>query len=154
MSKLFGSKSNDASDQQGKLPLLSDLQPEIEAEADRLEALPLPQLAAEVLTTAFAADYKPDGGMLEMEEIVDAFVPPHGEWTSSWKERPAPPEALDRLRDLIREGVQRLEHTGLLMPTGYTATWYHVGYVTTRRGRAALADGSVERVLSTAATSA
>ena len=42
-----------------------------------------------------------------------------------------------------------LEHAGLLMPKGYSSNgnWYHAGYVTTRRGRAALASNSVEQML-------
>jgi hypothetical protein len=149
MSKLFGTKSSEVSDQQDQLPLVSELEPEIEAEANRLAALSLPQLAAEVLTKAFSAEYEPDAGMLEVGAIVDACLPPHGEWTGSpWKEPPAP-DALLLLRDLIREGVQVLEHAGLLMPKGYSTNgnWYHAGYVTTRLARTAIADGSVERIL-------
>ena len=92
--------------------------------------------------TALAPDYEPDGGLLELDGIVDAFLPAQGEWSGAPWKAPAAPEALLRLRDLVREGVQALEHDGLLMPKGHSSNgnWYHAGYVTTRRGRAALAD--------------
>ena len=64
-----------------------------------------------------------------------------------------PPEGLLRLRDVVREGLQVLEHAGLLVVKGYTiqGDLFQYGYVTTRRGRAALTDGSLERKLSAAA---
>jgi hypothetical protein len=90
--------------------------------------------------------------MREIDAMMDAFLPAHGEWTGApWKE-PDPPQAFFVMRDLIREGVQVLEHAGLLMPKGYSSNgnWYHAGYVTTRRARAALSGGTVERILSAA----
>jgi hypothetical protein len=150
MSKLFGSKVGEAQSESDGLPLLTELEPQIEAEADRLDSLPLPRLGAEVLTKAFSPDYRPDSGMKEIDAVIDAFLPPHSEWTGSPWKAPQPSDAECRLRDLIREGVQVLEHRGLLMPKGYSTNgnWYHAGYVTTRVARAALADGSVEQTLS------
>jgi hypothetical protein len=153
MSPLFGSKGREEAEQSDQLPLVSDLGPQIEAEANRLEAMLLAELAAEIVRTAFSADYQPDQGMLEVPAIVDAFLPPHGDWTGSPWKAPAAPEGLLRLRDTIREGLQILEHAGLLMPKGYNiqGDFFQYGYVTTRRGRAALTDGSLERILSAAA---
>jgi hypothetical protein len=41
MSKLFRSKPHEAEGEKDDLPLLSELQPEIEAEVQRVDALPL-----------------------------------------------------------------------------------------------------------------
>jgi hypothetical protein len=132
--------------------LVSDLGPQIEAQANRLEAMPLSELAAEILRTSFAADYQPDQGMLEVPVIVDAFLPPHGDWTGAPWKTPSAPEGLLRLRDTIREGLQALDHAGLVMPKGYNiqGDLFQYGYVTTRRGRAALTDGSLEQILAAA----
>src|SRR4051794_2134646 len=119
MSPFFGSRSSDDDAQENQLPLLSQLGPEIESQADRLSALPLPALAAEILTTAFSASYEPSAGLLEFGAVVDAFLPAHGTWTGTPWKAPAPPEALLRLNDVIREGLQVLEHAGLLAPKGY-----------------------------------
>jgi hypothetical protein len=153
MSPLFGSKGHEEAGQSDQLPLVSDLGPQIEAESDRLEVLPLSDLAGEILRTAFSGQHEPDRGMLEVAEIVDAFLPPHGDWTGPIYKAPAPPEGLLRLRDVVREGLQVLEHAGLVMVKGYTiqGDLFQYGYVTTRRGRAALTDGSLERTLSAAA---
>ena len=54
MSPLFGSKGHEEAGQSDQLPLVSDLGPQIEAESDRLEVLPLSDLAGEILRTAFS----------------------------------------------------------------------------------------------------
>jgi hypothetical protein len=153
MSPLFGSKGHEEASESDQLPLVSDLGPQIEAESNRLEALPLPDLGDEILRKTFSADHEPDRGMLEMAEIIDAFLPPHGEWTGPIYKAPAPPEGLLRLRDVVREGLQVLEHAGLVMVKGYNiqGNLFQYGYVTTRRGRAALTDGSLEQIRSAAA---
>jgi len=153
MSKLFHANSDGSEEeQQEQLPLLSELVPEIEAEANRLEAMALPQLATEILQKAFKAEYEPGSGIMEIGGVIDVFLPPHGEFNGPVWKIPEPSEAEYRLRDLIREGVQALEHASLLMPEGYSTNgnWYHAGYVTTRLARAALADGSAERIVSAA----
>jgi hypothetical protein len=154
MSKLFRSKADEADGEKDGLPLLSELQPEIEAEVQRLDELPLPQLAAEVLSKAFQAEYKPDSGIKEVGEVVGAMLPPHGEYPGPFYKWPQPSAAEYRLRDLVREGLQVLEHARLLMPKGYSTNgnWYHSGYVTTRLARAAMADGSVAQILSSVAS--
>jgi hypothetical protein len=149
MTPLFGSKGHEDARQSNELPLVSDLGPQIDAESNRLEALPLSKLAEEILRTAFSAEYEPDRGMLEVAHIVDAFLPPHGDWAGAIYKAPPPPEGLLRLRDVVREGLQVLEHAGLLMVKGYNiqGDFFQYGYVTTRRARAALSDGSLERIL-------
>lgn len=115
--------------------------------------MPPSELGAEILRTAFSADYQPDHGMREVPAVIDAFLPPHGDWTGAPSKAASAPEGLLRLRDTIREGLQVLDHAGLLMPKGYNiqGDFFQYGYVTTRRGRAALTDGSLDRILSVAA---
>src|SRR5579859_1476436 len=123
-----------------KLPRLAELGPQIGVEVRRLEALPLPELAAEVMTNAFSPAYTPGAGMMELGAIADHFLPDYG-----------PPRAGDTttneeyaLRDLIAEGVQVLERALLVRPKfGYGGNLAGYGWVTTRLGRSALASGSV-----------
>ena len=123
-----------------KLPRLTQLGPQIGAEVRRLAALTLPQLATEIMTTAFKPEYMP-GAMTELGAIADCFLPEYG-----------PPRAGDttsqeehELRDLIAEGVQVLEQTRLVRPAfGYGGNLAGYGWVTTRLGRSALATASVQ----------
>jgi hypothetical protein len=156
MSRMFGSKAADADGHEDQLPLLSELAPEVEALADRLAALPLPRLAAEVMTNAFKPEYEPGLGVTELEAILDTFLPPHGEFTGAIYKRPSPSAAEYSIRDLVREAAQLLEHAGLLIPKHYESNgnWTVLGWGTTRLGRAALTDGSVERRVGASAPSA
>jgi hypothetical protein len=154
MSKLFGSRPARADDGEDQLPLLSQLTPEVEAVAQRLAALALPQLAAEVMTNAFTADFEPGPdnepgqGLTEITVMVETFLPPHGEFTGPVWKAPARSAAEYRIRDMVSDAVQILEHACLVKPSWYESNgnWTNLGYVTTRLGRAALADGSVERL--------
>jgi hypothetical protein len=126
-----------------KLPRLAQLGPQIGVEVERLAALTLPQLATEVMTKAFKAEYAP-GGMIELGAITDFFLPDYG-----------PPRAGDsmsleeyELRDVIAEGVQVLEQARLLRPSfGYGGNLAGYGWVTTRLGRSALASGRVQSMV-------
>jgi hypothetical protein len=112
------------------------------AEAERLDALALPQLAAEVMRGAFTTDYTPDL----------TPIPP-----TDWILVPAdlknarldlPPELSVRLRDLAGEGMQLLEHKRLVrVEARHTGTTFSHGYLTTRLGRKALASGTLEQIL-------
>jgi hypothetical protein len=126
---------------------MSELAPEVEATAERLAALPLPQLAAEVMANAFKQEYEPGGGLTELAAIVDTFLPPHGEFTGPVYKQPAPSAAEYSIRDVVREATQLLEHSGLLVQQHYESNgnWTHLGWGTTRLGRAALTDGSIEQ---------
>jgi hypothetical protein len=114
----------------------------LQAEIERLEALALPQLAAEVMRAAFTTDYPPDLSPL-----------PPSEWMlmpGDLKNTPVdvPTELSARLRDLAAEGIQVLEHKGLVRVEAHHAgTSFTHGYLTTRLGRQALADSTLERIL-------
>jgi len=89
--------------------------------------------------------------MKEIGDVLDAMLPPHGEYPGPFYKWPQPSAAEYRLRDLTREGLQVLEHARLVMPKGYSTNgnWYKSGWVTTRLARTALANRSVDQILST-----
>jgi hypothetical protein len=127
-----------------KLPRLSQLGPQVGAEVERLWALPIRQLAVEVMTKAFRADYNPGAGIQELGGIVGYFLPECG------PERmgdTTPPEVV-ALEDLLAEAVQVLEHARLIRPKfGYSGQVACQGWATTRLGRSALASGTVQTAL-------
>jgi hypothetical protein len=63
------------------------------------------------------------------------------------------PDAFFALQDLVTEAMQLLQTAGLIMPRSYKVNQDHAysqwlnGLVTTRRGRAALANGTVGRIV-------
>lgn len=114
---------------------------------DRLAGLSLPQLAAEVMNTAFGSDGFADdssvtvggpnvGGGPDPYTIADELAPGG-----------LPEPVRQDLARLVAEGLQVLEHAGLVRPQMHTASG-SIDFACTRKGRAALRDGSVERLLS------
>ena len=110
----------------------------LEAEADRASSLPLPQLAAELMTRAFTATELrvADGRYLTLGTMVTRFAP----GTSHHDE-----ELFQRFAELVSEGLQVLEHASLVH--GPVAAMGVDGYTATRLGRAALARGAVDRII-------
>jgi hypothetical protein len=124
-----------------KLPRLAELGPQIGVETRRLDALTLAQLATEVMTRAFTAEYTPGTGMIGLGGIADYFLPDYGAPRSG--DTTSPEE--HTLSDLLAEGVQLLEHARLVRPRfGYGGGLAGYGWVTTRLGRWALASGNVQ----------
>ena len=106
----------------------------LEAEADRASSLPLPQLAAEVMTKSFRVTE--DGGHPSFGILVTRFAP----GTSHFDEK-----LFQRFAELVGEGLQVLEHASLVR--GPVTTNDGNGYALTRLGRAALERGAVDRIL-------
>jgi hypothetical protein len=114
----------------------------LDGEVARLSALSLPELAAEVMTKAMSvlsdSDY-PDGTALELFNLVRVMMP-----------APLRDEAESdvRLLELVGEGVQVLEQARLVRLEAWAqAQFYHVGYLPTRLGRAALEANAVDRII-------
>jgi hypothetical protein len=135
--------------------------PQLDAEVARLQGLSLAQLAAEVMTKGFSAQYDPTGGPQDAPGIADAFFPRpdfklsdstiHGEQRNAREQStPGTPEyQLLVLADLVAEGVQVLEHAALVcQKTDFQGQVFNAGYITTRLGRTALERNAVDRVLS------
>jgi hypothetical protein len=135
-------------------PLLSELGPEIQVVADRLKALSLSELGSEVLTQIFTPEYQvTNAETWSLIEITEHFMPPHR--SPKFNEADEATDAECQVHELIAEAVQLLEHAALLMHRNHYYTHNHFrdyteGYATTRLGREALTDGSVERRLAAA----
>jgi hypothetical protein len=143
MSPLFGNKGND-SDKNAAVHAQSSA---LQSEVDRLDALPLPQLASEVMTKGFgpggpgedAQNSVTVGGMSvnagpTVGDIASALVPG------------CSGELAFRLARIAAEGVQTLEHASLVRTQMHTSTGA-LDYAASRLGRSALQQGTVDRVL-------
>ena len=111
----------------------------LEAEADRAGSLPLPQLAAEVMTRSFRAteDLRFENGRYPgFGTLVSRFAPD----TSHHDEK-----LYQRFAELVGEGLQVLEHASLVR--GPVPASGGDGYALTRLGRAALERGAVDRII-------
>jgi hypothetical protein len=125
---------------------------ELAEEIERLDRLPLPVLAAEVMDKAFGpgAEWEDpeeevtiggpaDGAGATVIGIAAAIAP--GGSTKAADER-----TRLRLQRLVAEGVQALEHAALIRPQGHTGIG-SLDYTPTRLGRKVLAAGAVAEVV-------
>jgi hypothetical protein len=124
----------------------------LEAEIERLDRLPLPALAAEVMGKAFgpAAEWEDpeeevtvggsnDGAGATVEAIATAMAP-------DGTIRAVDERTRLRLQRLVAEGVQALEHASLIRAQMHTAMG-GFDYTQTRLGRTVLAAGAVAEVV-------
>jgi hypothetical protein len=134
--------------------------PQLDAVLERLSALSLPQLAAEVMTEGFSSNYDPGDTGRTVAVIAAGFCPAPQlrlRDTTVRAQKRAMREASDptstqskslQLQDLVREGLQALEKASLVEPkTTNQGEATMVGYVTTRLGRDALEQNAVDRAL-------
>jgi hypothetical protein len=124
MSPLFG-----GGNKPGDKPRLDG----VRSETDRLSALPLGQLAAEVIARGFDLEDKGDHGRTSVHEMALRMVPDYLFQSQ---------DQIWELQELIGEGVQLLEHARLVQCT-VVGTDRRIQWVLTRRGRQAVADGTV-----------
>ncbi len=129
----------------------------MKAELDRLSSLSLPQLAAEVMVRVFG----PGGPGADEEdvqvgqanihagpdlyEISRLFEADRG-FSLTFPPTDDLGKLLERIRRLVAEGLQELEHASLIRVQMHTAMGC-LDYATTRRGRAALEGSEVEQIL-------
>ena len=104
----------------------------------RLAALPLTDLAVEVMQKGFGPDGPADDGLPTVKMIMTAIVPDALRLDSG---------AMRELYDLIGEGVQVLEQAALVRGTYWNGTG-GLYFTLTRRGHAALQGGDVAAALS------
>jgi hypothetical protein len=121
---LFGNKQNKAEQDTAA-----------KAEADRLVALPVPDLAAEVLP-AFGAD-GPGKGDKEIGTFQVAMF--------LMKDYPRGNQLVKQLLDPVREAFQALENSGLIMAKIHNTGISNV--IITRAGTEALATGTAAQLL-------
>ena len=142
MAKRFGAEGDDHADVAA-----------FTAEIARVNSLPLAQLAAEVMVRGFGPDGPGGPGKQATIEApsdlgftrVTAYVIA-AEFSPAFRSRSVPSQLRLSLDYLIAEGLQVLEHACLVR-----VRWHRdigdLDYAATRLGRAALAQGAVERVL-------
>ncbi|MBS1888250.1 MAG: hypothetical protein JSU06_13790 [Actinobacteria bacterium] len=123
----------------------------LEAEIERLDRLPLPMLAAEVMGRAFG----PGAEWEDPEEEVTVggsggagatIAGLAGAMAPEGSGRGADERLGGRLERLVAEGMQALEHAALVRPQVH-ATADGLDYTPTRLGRKALATGAVAEVV-------
>jgi hypothetical protein len=120
----------------------------VQAELERLQSLTIEQVAAEVMTRTFVPS-GPLGGELRDNAVADAFLPDTmRREISRLKDHPLAGhenEPYWKLKPLVREALQVLEHDGLVV---YEPKNRLPGYFrATQLGTDALAQGAVERVI-------
>jgi len=124
----------------------------VEAEIERLDQLPLPMLAAEVMGKAFGpgAEWEdpeeevtvggPNDGAGATVEMIATAMAPDG------STRAVDDRARLRLRRLVAEAMQALEHASLIRAQMHSAMG-GFDYTPTRLGRTVLAAGAVAEVV-------
>ncbi len=113
----------------------------LRAELTRIDALPLPQLAVEVMVRGFGPGGPADGCFATPETIAGAFNPAEGSFGID-------NQALLDMGEVVVEALQVLEHARLVrMTVDGSGGVYHVYFGATRFGRAALAQNTVEQAL-------
>jgi hypothetical protein len=136
----------------GRLPSLYEFGPQIAEAVNSAAALPLEEFAAQLMTRYFTTDYllAPQiTSMVAVDTICWDLLP-----DSSGEHLGEPiPDPFFCLQDLVTEALQLLRNAGLVMQRSYKVAqdtshgqWLD-GLVTTRRGRAALANGTVGQIL-------
>jgi len=117
----------------------------LRAEVERLQALPMTQLAAEVMARGFGpGGYLPSIVDRKQPALVAAYVSDIAQMFEPKGARDA--DLYYRLCAMVGEGVQVLEHASLIWARRVSES-SGVGYVPTRRGQAALEAGAVEQTL-------
>lgn len=157
MSPLFHRAGDDAQPEapsSGHRPSLYELGPRLNEVVNQVAALPVDQLAAQLMTRYFTAEW-PVASQITSMVAVDTVC-----WDllpdNSGEHAGEPiPDAFFALQDLVTEAMQLLQTAGLIMPRSYMVNQDHTfssqwlsGLVTTRRGRAVLANGTVAQVVS------
>jgi len=108
----------------------------LQAEVARIGALPVKQLAVEVMTKGFGPGGPAAGGVLARpSDIAGAFIPTESSHDLDQSQ-------LDTLYQIAVEGLQALEHAGLvrfqLIIDAGTNDNYNLNYTATRLGTTAL----------------
>jgi hypothetical protein len=116
----------------------------LRAELARIDALPLHQLAGEVMTRVFGPGGQGEGGgTVKLQDVAGAFNPAEGSFGID-------DDALRAMYEVVCEGVQVLEHVCLvrvIMSNEPRGSVLYPWAVPTRLGRLALDRGSVATVL-------
>jgi hypothetical protein len=138
------------------LPSLAELGPQLDEVVNGLAAQPLEQFAEQLMTRYFTTEHLVASkitSMVAVDTICWDLVPDN----SGERAGEPIPDAFFSLQDVVTEATQLLRTAGLVMERSYKVRQDHTysqwltGLVTTRRGRAAVASGSVGQILAPAA---
>ena len=113
----------------------------LRAELARIEALPLKDLAVEVMNKGFGPGGPAADAPGAPQHIAGAFNPAEGSFGID-------DQALEDMFVVVVEGLQVLEHAGLVrFLIGGSGGVYDQFYTVTRLGRAALQEGTVAQMV-------
>ena len=139
----------------GRLPTLFGLGPRLDEVTNRVAALPLAEFAAQLLARFFSDQYQAELAAIQLPTSWDAeaicleLLPEN----SGERMNEPIPDAYYALLNLVSEAVQLLQNAGLVMSGVYKSEQvdggnrWRGGLILTRRGRAAMADGTVGQIL-------
>lgn|GEM_PF-2043540 len=104
---------------------------------------PLPRLAAYLMAQLFGSEYHP-GQWVDLDTVAGPLIPPNS--GSKWGD--PTPDGVRILNDIAVEAVQLLEHANLIAPAfWYSGNIWYFGYRSTRAGRTAVEQGTVEQIV-------
>lgn len=115
----------------------------LQAEVDRLAALPLEGLGTEVMSHVFGDGHPgADGSPLVLVTAADEFISEESSWSDD-------DTAREQLVGIVAEGLQVLEHACLVRQrvVYVSAEHYALAWSMTRFGQAALTRGTVAEAL-------
>ncbi len=129
------------------LPRLIELGAALDDAVKEAAATPLPKLAAKLMSDLFGSEYQPRGNGVDVDAIAGPLIPPN---SGSKFGDPTPP-GLDILWDIAAEAVQLLEQARLIVPDlWYSGNVACFGYRSTRAGRTAVEQRTVEQIVAAA----
>ncbi len=132
---------------QGHLPRLIELGPALDEAVKEAAAMPLPTVAAKLMSELFGSNYQPRGNGVDIDTIAAPLVPPN----SGSKFGDPTPEGVEILWDIAAEAIQVLEHAKLVVPDlWYSGNVACFGYRSTRVGRTAVERGTVAQLVTAA----
>jgi hypothetical protein len=125
------------------LPRLVELGQALDDAVLAAAAEPLPKLAAKLMADLFGSEYHP-GDYVDLNSAAGPLIPPN----SGSKLGDPTPDGVRILDDIAVEAVQLLEHANLIAPAHwYSGDIWYFGYRSTRAGRTAVEQGTVEAIV-------
>ena len=130
------------------LPRLIELGQVLDNAVLAAAAQPLPKLAAWLMSELFGSEYHP-GHWVDLNSVSYPLIPPN----SGSKLGDPTPDGARILDDIAVEAIQLLEHANLIAPAHwYSGNIWYFGYRSTRAGRTAVEQGTVESILARGAS--
>jgi len=148
MSPLFGKHhdsdgSGDEPAAPGHLPRLAEMGPALDQAAAEAAATPLPKIAARLMRELFGPEYQPRGNQVDVDSLASPLIPDH----APAKLGDHTPPGASTLWDNAAEAIQLLEQARLVVPDlWYSGNVACFGYHSTRGGRQAVEQGTVEAI--------